>query len=130
MLMNLLSSIWGVFTTVPFLAFLVVYVLFRLRSKNKRKAVRWAVNISNVFLIHAVTLAYDQVWPDSITVWLWIVLLFALIGSLFMWLQKRKHGRIFLGKVSFSTWRISFLLFSLAYIVLFGTGIWKLMQLG
>lgn len=129
MVMNLLSSIWGVLTTVPFLAFLIVYVLLLMASKNKRMAVRWAVNVTNVFLIHAVIVAYDQIWPDSITVWVWIVLSFALIASLLMWLQKQKRGRISLGKVSFSTWRISFLLFSLAYFLLFGTGIWKIMQI-
>lgn len=129
MLMNLLSSIWGVLTTVPFLAFLIVYTLLFVVSRNKRLAVCWAVNITNVFLIHAVILAYDQIWPDSITVWVWIVLGFALIASLLMWLQKQKRGRISLGKISFSTWRISFLLFSLAYFILFGTGIWKIMQI-
>ncbi|MGD8190012.1 DUF3397 domain-containing protein [Brevibacillus ginsengisoli] len=128
--MKLLSSIWGVFTTVPFLAFFVVYVLFLLASKNKRMAARWAVNITNVFLIHAVIVAYDQIWPRSITVWVWIGLLFALIASLLIWLQKQKRGRILWGKVSFSTWRLSFLFFMLAYFALFGTGIWKQMQIG
>ncbi len=128
--MQILTSIWGVFTTVPFLAFLVVYVLLAVGTKDKRRAVRWSVNVTNVFLIHAVTLAYGEIWPDGISVWLWVFLLFAVIAGLLMWLQKQKRGRIYPGKIGFSTWRISFLLFSIAYVVLFGTGIWKLMQMG
>lgn len=127
--MQILSSIWGIFAAVPFLAFLVVYVLIILVTKDKRMAMQWAVTITNVFLIQFVTLAYHQIWPNGLTVWLWIAFLYVTLAGLVAWLQKKKRGQIRLAKIIFSIWRISFLFFSLAYILLFGTGIWKLMQI-
>ena len=124
------SYAWGIIATFPFIGFVMIYLTVMLWKKNKRRAVNWAVNITNFLLIQAVASQYALIWPNAWSVWWWIVLLF--LGVLFLlgWLQVKVRGKLSLRKISFSTWRISFLLFSLAYVFLFTAGVWKTMQLG
>lgn len=126
--MQVLASIWGVFTTVPFLAFFLVYFITKAKTKNRKLAFQWSVNITNILLINSVAVLYAEIWPDGISIWIWFFLMILVIAGFLGWLQRLKRGQVFWGKIGFSTWRISFLLFSIAYMALFGTGIWKLMQ--
>ncbi|NGQ93702.1 DUF3397 domain-containing protein [Brevibacillus sp. SYP-B805] len=130
MLTNVGAYMWGVGATFPFIGFAVVYFAVFRWKKDKRYAVRWAVNITNLLLIHAVVTAYSLLWPDAWSAWWWIALLFLGLFLLIAWLQIRFRGRISLRKISFSIWRISFFLFCLAYLFLFTTGVWKTIQLG
>jgi hypothetical protein len=130
MLTHVGTYVWGIATTFPFIAFAVVYFVLLVWKKDKRFALQWAVNITNLLLIHAVITAYSLLWPEAWSAWWWVISLFAGLIALIAWLQIRMRGRISLRKISFSTWRISFLLFCLAYFVLFTTGVWKTMQLG
>ncbi|WP_134687460.1 DUF3397 family protein [Brevibacillus migulae] len=122
--------VWGILATFPFFGFVMIYLAVMLWKRNKRQAANWAINITNFLLIHAVMSQYSLIWPDAWSVWWWIVLLF--VGLLFLlgWLQVKVRGKISLKKISFSTWRISFLLLCLAYVCLFTAGVWKTMQLG
>ncbi|HZG14595.1 MAG TPA: DUF3397 family protein [Candidatus Bathyarchaeia archaeon] len=124
------SYIWGILATFPFIGFVMIYLAVMLWKRNKRQAANWAVNITNFLLIHAVMSQYSLIWPGAWSAWWWIVLLF--VGLLFLlgWLQVKVRGKISLKKISFSTWRISFLVLCLAYVCLFTAGVWKTMQLG
>jgi hypothetical protein len=130
MLTNVGAYMWGIAATFPFIGFAVVYIAVFRWKKDKRYAVRWAVNVTNLLLIHAVMTAYSLLWPDAWSAWWWVLLLFLGLFLLIAWLQIRYRGRISLRKISVSIWRISFLLFSLAYLFLFTTGVWKTIQLG
>ncbi len=124
------SYLWGVIATFPFMGFVMIYLAVMLWKKNKRSAANWAINITNFLLIHAVTSQYSLIWPNAWSVWWWIVLLLLVIVVLLGWLQVKVRGKLSLRKISFSTWRLSFLLFCLAYVCLFTAGVWKMMQLG
>jgi Protein of unknown function (DUF3397) len=126
--MNVLVNTWGVFTTVPILAFALVYVGTYYWKKSQRIAIEWSVNVTNVFLIHAVHVAYRYIWPEAIGAWFWLLFLFAGIASTLGYLQKRIRGELSYKKIGFSTWRISFVLLSVAYLCLVSTGIWVTMQ--
>jgi len=127
-LADLWTWVWGLLTTLPFLGFLLVYVIVFLWRKDKRKAISCALNITNFLLIHAVIVAYGVIWPQAWSPWWWIIGLFLAIMGGLAWLQIRLRGKISIRKISFSAWRLSFLLFGLLYLVLFTTGIWKTMS--
>ncbi|MGO0062079.1 DUF3397 family protein [Brevibacillus fluminis] len=122
------SYFWAVLTALPIVGFVLVYAIAFFVKKNHRDALTWSITISNFLLIRAVAAAYGVIWPDAMSVWLWIVLLFLGIAVLIGWMQIKVRGKISLSKIGFSTWRITFVLFGLAYIMLLSTGIWKSMQ--
>jgi len=124
------SYLWGILATFPFIGFVMIYLAVMLWKRNKRQATNWAVNITNFLLIHAVMSQYSLIWPGAWSAWWWIVLLFVGLLSMLGWLQVKVRGKISLKKISFSTWRISFLVLCLAYVCLFTAGVWKTMQLG
>jgi hypothetical protein len=127
-LVSLWTYVWGLLTALPFLGFILVYVLVSLWKRDRRLAGRWAVNITNFLLIHAVIVAYDVIWPQALSAWWWVIGLYLVIMGGLAWLQIRLKGKISIQKIGFSTWRLSFILFGLLYLVLFTTGIWKTMS--
>jgi hypothetical protein len=122
------SYLWGILTALPFIGFLLVYVIVYGWKKNRRLAGRWAVNITNLLLIRAVIAAYGVIWPEAVSAWWWVIGVYAAIISLLAWLQIRIKGRLSLRKIGVSAWRLSFLLFGLVYLLLFTTGVWKTMS--
>lgn len=127
-LASIWSYFWAVLTALPIVGFALVYAIAFFSKKNHHDALKWSIYISNVLLIRAVAAAYVVIWPQAMSVWLWIILLFLGIAFLIGWMQVRVRGKISLSKIGFSTWRITFVLFGLAYIMLFSAGIWKNMQ--
>lgn len=133
-LMTLLTTVWSYFwaiiTILPIVGFFLVYGIMYAWKREHRKALHWSVTVTNLLLIQAVVAAYGIIWPTAWSAWWWVILLFTGVAGLLGWLQHRKRGRISARKIGLSTWRITFILFGLAYMVLFGAGIWKNMQLG
>ncbi|UFJ41910.1 DUF3397 domain-containing protein [Brevibacillus humidisoli] len=128
--MTILANLWGLMIVLPFFGFILVYVVLRLWTKDRRKSLYWSLNVTNIFLIEAVVVFYAEIWPQAVSAWWWIVLLFLSLASLLGWLQLRLRGKLSLVKIGFSTWRLSFVILCFAYFLLFTTGIWKQMQVG
>lgn len=124
------SFLWAVVIAMPFIGFAIVYTLMVLWKKDRRKAIRWSVNITNLLLIQAVIVLYRVIWPEAWSAWWWVILFYAGLFTLLAWLQVRLRGKISLSKIGFSTWRITFVLFGIVYLVLFTTGVFKTMHLG
>jgi hypothetical protein len=129
-LADIWSFLWGVVIAMPFVGFAIVYTTFYFWKKDRRKAARWAVNITNFLLIQAVIVQYGVIWPEAWSAWWWVVLLYAGIIALLAWLQIRLRGKISISKIGASAWRLTFLLFGIFYVVLFTTGVLKTMHLG
>lgn len=128
-LFQAMSTFLHILIAFPVIGFVLVFIIVQLWKKDRKKSLAWAVNITNLLLIQAVTASYKVIWPDGASAW-WLVLgLFAGLMALLAWLQIRLRGRISLKRISFSAWRLSFLVFSLTYLLLFGTGVWKTLQL-
>lgn len=128
-LANLWSYMWAFLVTFPFAAFSLAYVIVFRMTKNTKRAVLWSINITNIFVINAISVMYSLNWPHAWSAWWWIVLYFLGFGSLLGWLQWRIKGKISLRKIGFSIWKLSFLLFGVTYVCLFGIGIWMKMQM-
>lgn len=130
LLASVWSNFWAIITALPMIGFILVYAIVFIWKKNHRLALQWSVSITNLLLIKAVAAAYGVIWPEAWSAWFWIVLIFVGIAALLGWMQIKFRGKISLSKIGFSTWRITFVLFGLAYLMLFSTGIWKNMQFG
>lgn len=127
---NIWSFFWGIVIAMPFIGFAIVYTIMLLWKKDRRIAGRWSVNITNLLLIQAVIVQYNVIWPTAWSAWWWVILFYVAIISLLAWLQVRLRGKISLSKIGFSTWRITFVLFGIVYLVLFTTGVFKTMHQG
>jgi len=126
--MVLFSKLWAFFITFPFAAFVTAYYLLYLWKKNRKMALRWSINITNIFLIYAVSVMYSVNWPDALSAWWWILLFFVGMAAALGVLQWKIRGKLSLPKIGFSTWRLSFLFFGVTYLFLFSVGIWLTMQ--
>jgi len=128
-LFQAVSTLLNILITFPIIGFVLVFVAVQWWKKDRKKSLVWAVNITNLLLIQAVAVSYEVIWPNAGSAW-WLVLgLFGGLIVLLAWLQIRLRGRISLKRISFSAWRLSFLVFCLTYLFLFGTGVWKTLQL-
>lgn len=127
---NIWSHFWAIVTVLPLIGFAIVYFVLILWRRDRRLAIRWAVNITNFLLIHAVIVAYSVIWPEAWSAWWWIIGFYVVVISLLAWLQMKLKGKLSLKKVSFFAWRLTFLFFGFAYLVLITTGIWKTMNIG
>lgn len=127
--MSFLANLWGLMIVLPFFGFALVYGLLRLWLRDRKRSLRWAMNVTNIFLIEAVVVFYSEIWPQAVSAWWWIALLFLSIASFLAWLQYRLRGKLSLRKVGVTTWRLSFVILCCAYIILFTTGIFKQLQI-
>ncbi|MFM1650487.1 DUF3397 family protein [Brevibacillus sp. B_LB10_24] len=126
--MGILASVWGIFTTIPFVGFVLVYLIVYAVKSDRRRALSWSINITNIFLIHAILVLHAQNWPEAWSAWWGILLLFAGLAGLLGYLQMRLRGSVSIRKIGFSTWRLSFLILCVAHVFLFSAGLWKTMQ--
>ncbi|WP_019120715.1 DUF3397 family protein [Brevibacillus massiliensis] len=126
--MGILANVWGIFTTIPFAGFVLVYLIVYAVKSDRRRALSWSINITNIFLIHAILVLHAHNWPEAWSAWWGILLLFAGLAGLLAFLQMRLRGSVSIRKIGFSTWRLSFLILSVAYVFLFSAGLWKTMQ--
>ncbi|RIW36311.1 DUF3397 domain-containing protein [Bacillus salacetis] len=118
---SFISGVAAIFTLAPFLGYLAAFIIMKQLSGNHRKAVNAAVNITTFLLIISVHFIILAIWDKALV---WVLLLILLIGtgilSIIHWKVKEE---IVFRKVIKGGWRLSFLLFSTAYIVLLFYGI-------
>lgn len=119
---DFIAKLYGFFATFPFIPFLIVYVIAVLRTRRPKEAVLWSVYITLFFLLSSVYSLFLVVTGSVVGFWILFFLL-VLGASLPLYLQWRKRGEIIPGKVIRSSFFFGFFLFSLAYLILFVTGI-------
>ncbi|MRG85503.1 DUF3397 family protein [Salinibacillus xinjiangensis] len=118
----------AVFSTVPLIAFICIYVLTRYVSKDYKKAVRLAADVTTIFLIISVSVGLEVTL--SFSVWWMIFLLLILFMALFIILQWKFQEEVVFRQAFKRFWRFSFLLFTLLYILTVIFGIWHEIVIG
>ncbi|WP_421384453.1 DUF3397 domain-containing protein [Bacillus salacetis] len=118
---SFISGLAAVLILVPFLGYFSTFVVVKQISGNHRKAVDTAVNITTFLLFFSVHFVIIAIWDKSL---LWVLLLLLLISSAVLSIihWKVKEEIVFRNVIK-GGWRLSFLLFSTAYIVLLVYGI-------
>ncbi|AIE59550.1 DUF3397 domain-containing protein [Bacillus methanolicus] len=118
---SIFSSIIATFVTMPFLGYVVVFIISKQLTGNHRRSVLLAIDVSTFLLIISVHYLTVAIWKKSFLGIIFItILITAIIFVFFHW--KTKEDIIF-PQVFRGVWRINFLLFFSAYIVLFLYGL-------
>ncbi|MCA1028365.1 DUF3397 domain-containing protein [Cytobacillus kochii] len=118
-----LSSMIATFITIPFLGYLLVFIICKQVTKKHKKSVHLALDISTLLLILSVHFMIASIWNRS---YIWLIFLFlistAILYLLYYWRVKQEidYGKLFKGY-----WRINFLFFLTAYCVLIAIGIFN-----
>lgn len=115
-MVSFFSSIIATIVTIPLLGYLLVFIICKQITKQHKKSVRMALDVSTLLFIISVHYLILAIWEQS---FLWVIclslLFLAIIFVLLHW--KIKH-EINLPLVFKGFWRFNFLVFFTAYIVL------------
>lgn len=118
---SLLANVAAVFITMPLLVYVVIFVAVKQWTKNHRLAVNSAINISTVSLMLAVHFIVISIWSKS---YLGVMLIASLgVGALFTFIHWKLRDELLLSNVLKGYWRLNFLLFFFAYLILLVYGL-------
>lgn len=120
---TVITSIFATLITIPILVYFLIFVISKLFTKNHRQSVQMAVDISTIFFILSVHFLIITIWERSL---LWVIFIFALICAIiFVIISWKIKGEIIFASFIKGFWRLSFLVFFVAY---FGLTIFGLIQ--
>ncbi|MBS4207724.1 DUF3397 domain-containing protein [Bacillus sp. FJAT-50079] len=106
---------------MPLFLYVIIFIIMKRWLRNGRKARNIAINITTPFLIMSVHFLMTAIWSRSL---LWLIFLVMLITAVvFTIVYWRYREEIIYSKIVIGYWRLSFLLFSFAYIILMMYGI-------
>lgn len=117
-----LADLFAAFATVPFISFIIIYVIAYTRTKSKKESIRWAIHITMLLLLFSVSGMIKAI-TDSTALFWWMIVLLVLIAGVIVFLQWKLRQQINIGKAIRSMWYLGFILFALMYIVLIPIGI-------
>jgi hypothetical protein len=113
---SFIAGVFATFVTLPLVGFFILYMLLRKLTKNKRKSVHIATYITTVFLILSVHYAAVEIFGHSL---LWLIALVLLVVAMIMMFVhwKVKHD-LEMKLIAKGFFRMNFVLFLIAHIVL------------
>lgn len=114
---DLLLSIYAAFAVMPFLSFVLIWLLTYVFLRDKKKSTRLTMDITTLFLIGIVSAQWDNLFRSTFGFWL-IVLVILIFFGLVGGFQTKEKGRTDLFKVTRVVWRLSFVGLSALYIIL------------
>ncbi len=117
---NILAYLLAAAITLPIPMTVIVYMLTRKVSRNKRKSLHVTVNSMTLLYILAVNATLGAIFGQS---FFWYILIFLLVLlGMFVFLQWKYKEEIHFSKAWRGFWRFSFVLFAFIYIglTLFG----------
>ncbi|WP_338469918.1 DUF3397 domain-containing protein [Niallia sp. XMNu-256] len=118
---DLISSIIATFVTIPLIGYIIVFVISKVITKNHRKSVKIAIDVTTLLFVIAVHYFITAIWGLSL---FWVILLFMiLVAIVFVFVHWRLKHEIVLVKVFKGFWRFNFLCFGLIYLLLLTYGL-------
>jgi hypothetical protein len=110
------SWLVATFITIPILGYIVFFVISKQITKNHRKAVQASIDLSTILFICSVHYLIKAIWGLSL---IWVIILTMLIMAIIVVLVHYKvKEEIVLDKIFKGFWRVNFLLFFCAYLLL------------
>ena len=111
-----ISSIIATFVTIPFLGYIIVFVISKLVTKKHRKSVQLAIDVTTLLFVIAIHYFILAIWGQSL---LWLILLLLIfIAIIFVLMHWKINHDIILVKVFKGYWRLNFLVFGFIYFIL------------
>jgi hypothetical protein len=114
---NALTEAYMVLAGLPFIPFMIVYLVGVMRGMEKKKAIRLAMDITTVFLLGIVAALLSKLSGSSFGFY-FIVLVMLIGAGLIGNAQNRIRGKINPSKIFRAIWRLSFFAMALLYILL------------
>jgi len=116
-----LSFIAATFVTIPLFGYLIIFIVSKQVTKQHRRSVHLALDGSTVLFIISVHFLIMTIWEKS---FLWLILLsMSFIGIIVVLTHWKLKQEVDFQKVLRGFWRMNFLLFFAAYMVLVIIGI-------
>lgn len=113
---SIFSSIIATFVTIPLLGYLIVFIISKQVTKQHRRSVRIALDISTLLFVISVHFLTIAIWERS---YLWVIILAMIVVAIvFVVIHWKVKQEINFPLVFRGYWRFNFLLFFTAYIVL------------
>jgi hypothetical protein len=113
---EVISSIIATFVTIPLLGYIIVFVISKLLTKNHRKSVKIAIDITTLLFVISDYYFIKAIWGISLF-WL-ILLIMVIIAIVFVFAHWKINHEIHFIKVFKGFWRFNFLFFGFIYILL------------
>lgn len=114
---NFLVKTYSLIAIVPIIPFVVAYFLNTSAGKNRKEAIRSAMDVTTFFLVGIVAALLNR--QLGMTFGLYLLLLLMLIaGGLIGNAQNRANGKVDAAKVVRVVWRLSFFFLALLYVLL------------
>lgn len=102
--------------TLPLVAFYLIYLVSVKTTKNKKRSIKLAVDLSTILFIFAVYFITYELWNVSL---LWFLLIMIItVAIIFTIIHWKISEDIHFSKLLKGIWRLNFLLFFTAYFIL------------
>ncbi|WP_419883749.1 DUF3397 domain-containing protein [Peribacillus sp. B-H-3] len=120
-MISIISAVAAALITVPFVGYIAAFVFAKQVTKNHRRSVHLAMDVSTFLFIVSVHFLIIAIWHKSFFL---ILLLFMLgIALLVTVIHYKAKGEIIFSKVLKGFWRVNFAFFFFCYIILTVIGI-------
>ncbi|WP_428908749.1 DUF3397 domain-containing protein [Niallia sp. Krafla_26] len=118
---EVISSIIATFVTIPLIGYIIVFVISKLITRQHRKSVKIAIDVTTLLLVIAVHYFILAIWDISL---FWVILLFMIVVAIvFVFTHWKLKHEIHFAKVFKGVWRFHFLFFGLVYLLLLVYGL-------
>jgi len=114
------SAFVATFVTLPILGYIVFFTVAKQMTKNHRRSVRIAMDLSTIFFIFAVNYLITVIWNKQL---FWVLMLIVLtIACTVVLVHYKVKQEIVFSKVLKGVWRLNFACFFCTYcaLVLYG----------
>ncbi|WP_422660360.1 DUF3397 domain-containing protein [Paenibacillus sp. EC2-1] len=105
-----------VMSVAPIIPFVLIYLFVYLRKKDKKQAMRLAMDVTTLFLVFSVSALFNNLFQSKFGFYL-ILLLLLITAGLIGGAQNRWKGQVDGKRLFRAVWRLAFVTTSISYII-------------
>ena len=117
MTIEIVATIIAILATVPVITFLILFFIFKARTKKTIRSIQLAADFSALFFIIAVSALFYILFENHFIPWIVVSYLIVLLIVLFY--QYVKNEEIIINRALRIVWRIGFIMMFMLYVLLF-----------
>ena len=117
MTIEIVATIIAILATVPVITFLVLFFIFKARTKKTTRSIQLAADFSALFFIISVSTLFYILFENHFIPWIVVSYLIVLLIVLFY--QYVKNEEIIINRALRIVWRIGFIMMFMLYVLLF-----------
>ena len=117
MTIEIVATIIAILATVPVITFLVLFFIFKARTKKTIRSIQLAADFSALFFIISVSTLFYILFENHFIPWIVVSYLIVLLIVLFY--QYVKNEEIIINRALRIVWRIGFIMMFMLYVLLF-----------